>query len=318
MERIWTEVRQSLVLGLVMPVLVVTAMGRLSQTAFGEMPRFTRKSFDSGVTVQVLEGETLRVLPMDAYLQRVVLGEMPASFEPEALKAQAVAARTYTCRALEGEKHNGAICTDSSCCQAFCGDTLYDSQSGETLEKIQAAVQETDGLVLTYGGALIEATYFSCSGGRTEDAVAVWGIDYPYLRSVSSPGEEGAAYDRDSVTYSRTELEEILEITLPEDREKWIGAASFTQGDGVETMVLGDKIFSGVYLRQALGLRSTAFTATLEGDGIRFDTRGYGHRVGMSQYGANAMAAAGATFREILEHYYSGTCLLNYGEFVEK
>ena len=172
--------------------------------------------------------------------------------------------------------------------------------------------------MLTYEGALIDATFFSCSGGRTEDALAVWGTDVPYLCSVASPGEEAAQYDRDSVTFSREALEAALDISLGEDKGSWVGAATFTEGGGVEAMELGGQRFTGVYLRKALGLRSTAFTVTVEEGGLRFDTRGYGHRVGLSQYGANAMASHGADFQTILSHYYPGTILLNYGESVEK
>ena len=116
---------------------------------------------------------------------------MPASFEPEALKAQAVAARTYTVK--HREKHKGKLCTDSTCCQAFCEDGVFAAFSEEDRERAAAALRETDGLVLTYEGALIDATFFSCSGGRTEDALAVWGTDVPYLCSVASP-EIGRAH----------------------------------------------------------------------------------------------------------------------------
>lgn len=317
MTDIVREIRQSLLLGLAAPLLVIGIGGRLAST--GCVPSFSRINTDAAITVPILEDGERRTMTLEAYLNRVVIGEMPVSFEKEALKAQAVAARTYTCRALQSEgKHAGALCTDSSCCQAFCDDAAYESQAGSDQEKIAAAVQETDGLVLTYGESLIEATFFSCSGGRTEDAVAVWGVDYPYLRSVDSPGEEAARYDRDSVIFSRQELEEKLGISLGEDRTNWLGTAEFTAGGGVESVVLGGRQFTGTALRRLLGLRSTAFTATLEQDGIRFDTRGYGHRVGLSQYGANAMASGGKTFQEILEHYYPGTVLLNYSEFVEK
>lgn len=310
MEKLSSQLRQSVFMGLLLPVLLIGGVGNLAEKA--EMPSFSTK--DSAVSVCLTDGTELT---LDAYLQRVLLGEMPVSFEKEALKAQTVAARTYTARAMAGGKHGGKLCTDSTCCQAFCDDAAFASFSSEEREKAADAVRETDALVLTYEGELIEATFFSCSGGKTEDAVAVWGTDYPYLRSVESPGEEAAKYDRDSCLISRQTLEAALEITLGDDPAAWVGETRLTIGGGVETMVLGDKCFTGVYLRRALGLRSTAFAVTPEGDALRFDTRGYGHRVGLSQYGANAMAADGADFREILSHYYPGTVLLNYGEFVE-
>lgn len=310
MEKQSSQLRQSIFMGLLLPVLLIGGVGNLAEKA--EMPSFYTK--DSAVSVCLTDGTELA---LDAYLQRVLLGEMPISFEKEALKAQAVAARTYTAKAMAGGKHGGKLCTDSTCCQAFCDAAAFASFTPEEREKAVDAVRETDALVLTYDGALIEATFFSCSGGRTEDAVAVWGTDYPYLRSVESPGEEAAKYDTDSRLVSKRELETALEITLSDNAASWAGAVQLTSGGGVETIELGGKRFLGVYLRKALGLRSTAFTVTPEGDALRFDTRGYGHRVGLSQYGANAMAADGADFREILRHYYPGTALLNYGEFVE-
>ena len=310
MEKQSSQLRQSIFMGLLLPVLLIGGVGNLAKKA--EMPSFYTK--DSAVSVCLTDGTELA---LDAYLQRVLLGEMPISFEKEALKAQAVAARTYTAKAMAGGKHGGKLCTDSTCCQAFCDAAAFASFTPEEREKAADAVRETDALVLTYDGALIEATFFSCSGGRTEDAVAVWGTDYPYLRSVESPGEEAAKYDTDSRLVSKRELETALEITLSDNAASWAGAVQLTSGGGVETIELGGKRFLGVYLRKALGLRSTAFTVTPEGDALRFDTRGYGHRVGLSQYGANAMAADGADFREILRHYYPGTALLNYGEFVE-
>ena len=310
MEKLSSQLRQSIFMGLLLPVLLIGGVGNLAEKA--EMPSFYTK--DSAVSVCLTDGTELA---LDAYLQRVLLGEMPISFEKEALKAQAVAARTYTAKAMAGGKHGGKLCTYSTCCQAFCDATAFASFTPEEREKAADAVRETDALVLTYDGALIEATFFSCSGGRTEDAVAVWGTDYPYLRSVESPGEEAAKYDTDSRLVSKRELETALEITLSDNAASWVGAVQLTSGGGVETIELGGIRFLGVYLRKALGLRSTAFTVTPEGDALRFDTRGYGHRVGLSQYGANAMAADGADFREILRHYYPGTALLNYGEFVE-
>lgn len=310
MEKLSSQLRQSIFMGLLLPVLLIGGVGNLAEKA--EMPSFYTK--DSAVSVCLTDGTELA---LDAYLQRVLLGEMPISFEKEALKAQAVAARTYTAKAMAGGKHGGKLCTDSTCCQTFCDAAAFASFTPEEREKAADAVRETDALVLTYDGALIEATFFSCSGGRTEDAVAVWGTDYPYLRSVESPGEEAAKYDTDSRLVSKRELETALEITLSDNAASWAGEVQLTSGGGVETIELGGKRFLGVYLRKALGLRSTAFTVTPEGDALRFDTRGYGHRVGLSQYGANAMAADGADFREILRHYYPGTALLNYGEFVE-
>jgi len=248
---------------------------------------------------------------LDEYLVGAVLGEMPASFEIEALKAQTVAARTYAWKVRhDGVKHgDGSICGNYACCQAYISGEEYIESGGsiESVEKVRSAVLATSDLVLMYDGNLIDATYFSCSGGRTEDALAVWGSDIPYLRSVDSPGEEHAKWYTDEMSFSRAQLESALDISLPENTEDWFGEISYTNGGGVETIRIGEELFSGTRLRSLLRLRSTSFDVTAENDAAVFTTRGYGHRVGMSQYGADAMAAAGADFGKILGHYYPGT-----------
>ena len=252
----------------------------------------------------------LQQMDLREYLVGVVLAEMPASFESEALKAQAVVARTYTRKRMEGGKHDqAAVCMDSGCCQGWRSgeDYLADGGKPSAVEKIRAAVADTDGLVLRYEGRLIDATYFSCSGGVTEDAVAVWGRDVPYLKSVQSPGEEEAPRFSDTVTFSPGDFAGKLGLPAAGDPENWFGAVTYTAGGGVETIVIRGKRFSGTQLRSKLGLRSTAFEIAVSGDKITVTARGFGHRVGMSQYGAQAMAQSGSSFSEILAHYYTGT-----------
>ncbi len=253
----------------------------------------------------VQEGE------MDDYLVGVVLAEMPAYFESEALRAQAVVARTFAGRAYEtGGKHgDSSVCVLPECCQGYRSESDYLEQGGREadVEKVRQAVLETSGQVLVYGGELIEATYFSCSGGSTEDALTVWGTAVPYLRTVESPGEEQAAHYRDRTVLTARELEEKLELKLPEHPGDWFGKITYTAGGSVDTAVIGGQYFTGTEVRSRLGLHSAAFTVSLEPEGAVFITKGYGHRVGMSQYGADAMAAAGNTYQQILTHYYQGT-----------
>ena len=179
-----------------------------------------------GLPVLVRNGDaSLTEMDMDEYLVGAVLAEMPAVFDPEALKAQSVAARTFALRAYtSGGKHgDNSVCTDPACCQAYIHPEEYITKGGaeEALRKIEKAVKATSGLILTYEGALIEATYFSCSGGRTEDAVAVWGTDLPYLRSVESPGEEGALHYLDKAVFTVAELEQKLGIVFGNDTQTW-------------------------------------------------------------------------------------------------
>lgn len=307
-----TDVWTALVLGLVVPgVLLNCAAAVVKLPSEETIPETTALQETQPETVflpaLVRQGEKVTEEDLDTYLVGVVLAEMPASFETEALKAQAVAARTYARKAWQtGGKHgDGSVCTDGSCCQAYLAPESYLAQGGtrEGLEKITNAVTQTSDLVLTYEGELIEATYFSSTGGSTESAVAVWGTDYPYLQAVDSP-ETGK---ETTVTFSSGEFQKALGQTLEGSPETWFSQVRYTQGQGVASMDIGGQTYTGTQLRSLLGLRSTDFSLTVSGDTIAITTQGYGHRVGMSQYGADAMAVTGSDFQEILAHYYPGT-----------
>ena len=272
--------------------------------------------YDSTQLVRVLIDGTPQTMTLQAYLIGVVLGEMPASFEVEALAAQAVAARTFVLRQASASKHPEAdVCADSSCCQAYLSPADAAEKLGPEYapyrQRAQDAVMETDGLVITYAGALIDAVYFSCSGGATEDAVAVWGSDVPYLQSVESPGEEDSIRYRDTLhlpadTFRALFLEAEPEARLDGDPASWFGEITYTSGGGVAEIVIGGVPVKGTALRSRLNLRSTQFTVWTDEDEITFETLGNGHRVGMSQYGAQAMAEDGASYAEIIHHYYTG------------
>ena len=257
----------------------------------------------------LLDTEVVRIMELESYILGVVLAEMPASFEPEALKAQAVVARTYALRRFAlGDRHSGcAICTEANCCQAYISEDRYIETMGSRED-----VTETAGKVLTYGGELAEATYFSCSGGRTEEAYAVWGGEIPYLQAVDSPGEENAPIYEKTVYFTKEEFASALGRVLTGSPIAWLGKVTYTKGGGVDTMFIAGISYSGTQLRRLFGLNSTAFSMAADGTGIRVTTRGKGHRVGMSQYGADAMAAAGKTFAEILAYYYIGTEIDNF------
>lgn len=278
----------------------------------------SEESYDNEREITVLvDGIRVPMLLHD-YLTGVLLGEIPASFSGEACKAQAVAARTFTLRILATGKHDGAICTKSSCCQAYVSKQAFlEKNQGtgqEIIEAMSQAVSGTDGLVLEYNGFLIDAVFFSCSGGKTEAAVEVWGSDVPYLQSVESPGEEDALPYTDEKRVSRTEFCQTLLSLRPEadfSGSDWVGDVRYTQGGGVAEITLGGAVFTGLELRSAFSLRSTSFTLRFTEEDAVFLTKGFGHRVGMSQYGANAMAQNGSSFAEILAYYYQGTELIN-------
>ena len=266
-------------------------------------------SFDREFRLPVLREGQVVSMDLHSYLTGVLLGEVPADFAPEALKAQAAASRTYALYACGQRRHAGAaVCTDASCCQCWRDPA---SAAPEALAAAEAAVSATDGLVIRYEDRLIEATFFSCSGGRTEAAAAVWGGDLPYLQAVDSPGEEDAACFTDELRVPAEEFCAVLReadpgTEFPEAKGAWIGSVSYTDGGGVDVIELGGRPFAGTRVRKLFGLRSTVFRIRITQTEVVFSTRGSGHRVGMSQYGAQAMAEAGADFEEILRHYYQG------------
>lgn len=320
MEKIWKQLAFALLLGLAAPLAAMAISGRTreppappTETAATTVPKETAGA-EPRLTVILENGETAE-MDLEEYVAGVILGELPGSFSLEAKKAQAVVARTYALRRqYKKDKHNGSVCTAPGCCQGYRSveDCLAGGGTEEMAEAARLAAEETRRLVLTYDGALIEATYFSCSGGRTEDAVAVWGGDVPYLQATDSPGEEGAAHYLETRRFSAEEFAALLGAELSGPPETWLGEAEYTNGGGVASMEIGGVAYEGTVLRTCLGLRSTAFQITAVGNTVTVTTKGYGHRVGMSQYGAEAMAVTGSTFQEILAHYYQGTVLEAY------
>ena len=271
---------------------------------------------DAETVFTVLQDGEKRETTMADYLVGVVAAEMPASFEPEALKAQAVAARTYILdrAAHPVEAHrDAAVCADPGCCCAFITDDEMRENWGrdyrKNLRRIRTAVRETDGQRLTYEGEPIRAVFHSSSGGQTEASAALWGA-VPYLVSVSSPetAETVPGFET-TVTVSAAEAQTALEVTLPEDPAQWLGETVRDDAGRVETITIGGKTISGAEARSLFSLRSTNFTAEVTDGNVVFHVIGSGHGVGMSQYGANVMAQEGAGYQEILAHYYPGTAL---------
>lgn len=288
---------------------VLSIVREENDVAYTTCTQTTQES--ASTKIAVLTGDTVEKMELDEYLVGVLLCEIPGDFHIEAQKAQAVVARTYALQTVrfKGKHIENAICTDPGCCQGYRVPTDYLS-SGGTQERIalaKYAVQQTKGQVLTYLGTLIDATYFSCSGGQTEDALAVWGADIPYLQSVPSPGEENAAYYQNSIDFSAEGFQEALGRKLYGAPNGWFGKITYTRGGGVESIIIGGVTYAGTEIRSILGLRSTAFEIRTSGSTITITTKGYGHRVGMSQYGAQAMAQAGKSYSMILAHYYPGT-----------
>ena len=272
------------------------------------------------LTLRVLIGGEVTELDMEDYIVGVTAAEMPASVEPEALKAQTVAARSYALYCAAMHKHGEAdVCTDPGCCQAWCPEEEMRSKWGECFEanrdRLLSAAAETRGETLRYEGEPIFAAFHSSSAGMTEACGEIWS-PLPYLLSVSSPETAGDVPGYVSAVYcSPIDLRDTVLSAHPEadfsaDESTWLGAELRDGSGRIAGIWLGGTYIPGTELRRLFSLRSTAFTLeALDGQFV-FTVVGYGHGVGMSQYGANVMAQQGTDYREILSHYYPGTELV--------
>ena len=280
---------------------------------------------DRDVTLTIQDGDTTEQMTLERYLTGVVRGEMPASFEMEALRAQAAAERSYVYYQLAAgrkDAHPDAdFCTDHTCCSAYLSETAAREKWGGDFApwntRVEQAVSDTDGQVVLYNGRPILAVFHSSSAGRTAAAGDVWSGDLPYLVSVDSPeGEETVPNDYSTVTFTAAEAKEKLlaahpELKLSGTPDRWFGAAAENGSGRVETVSVGGTDIEGTELRRIFGLRSACFTVAADSESVTFRVTGYGHGVGMSQYGANQLAREGKTWQEILEWYYTGATVGN-------
>lgn len=259
------------------------------------------------INVKLTNGSVIQI-SLEDYVIGVVGAEMPAEFNAEALKAQAVAARTYALK----KTSNGSTISASISDQAYNTIDELKSKWGSSFskyyEKIKNAVSATKGQVLTYNGSYIEALFFSTSNGKTEDSVNVWGNSFAYLKSVDSPWDTSERSYSGSKTLSISEINKKLGVSISSVND--IVIKSKTAGDRVKEVTFSGKSFTGVKIRTLLGLKSADFDISQNGNNIVFTTRGYGHGVGLSQYGANGMAKAGYSYKQILMHYYTGVSLI--------
>jgi stage II sporulation protein D len=301
---------------LVLPFMDGKTNGNLAEDIKpASIPAAQGPSADSAVEVAVFRTaqSTLEKLPLDEYLIGVVAAEMPAEFELEALKAQALTARTYYVKQITGAEASklphGAQVTDTEAHQVFKNTAELKQQWGSDysrkIQKIAEAVKATDGQILTYDGTPITATFFSTSNGFTENSEDYWPNSFPYLRSVESPWDVGTPKYTSQTAMSVAEFERKLGVKLAGNGE--IGKITErTAGNRVRKIEIGGKTLTGKDVREKLGLRSSDFNWSLKGGQVVIETKGYGHGVGMSQYGANGMAAEGKTYQEIVQHYYQG------------
>ena len=271
-------------------------------------------------TIKLLHNETgeIEEVELDKYLYNVVSAEMPADYEIEALKAQAIVARTYTIYKVINKKHENAdICDASTCCQAWISkeDRLArweESKRDSNWQKIEQCVNETAGKIITYNNEPINAFFHANSGGTTELPVNVWGgSGLPYLQVVETAGEEGYTQYASQVEVSNDELINKLktnydDIQIDFSNSEDIKILEYTDSNRVKTIKFGNHEISGVEARSIFGLKSTNFEIEKQENKIIFTVKGYGHGVGMSQTGADSMAKQGNNYEEIIKHFYVG------------
>ena len=318
--------RRSMAAALVLTVLLfggayLAAGGeRVPETREGDaQEQSAQGQRDSTVLLTVQDGETVESMALDQYLRGVVRGEMPASFELEALKAQAAAERTYVYYQLAAgrkEAHPDAdVCTDPGCCSAWLSEEAAREKWGEDFDgwesRIEEAVAATDGQTALYDGQPILAVFHSSSAGKTAEAGDVWSGDVPYLRSVDSPeGEETVPNYYSAAEFTAAEAKTLLaqahpELTFSGGPDKWFGETERDESGRVGTVEVCGTPLRGVEVRRIFSLRSACFTIDAAAERVTFRVTGYGHGVGMSQYGANELARQGKTWQEILMWYYA-------------
>lgn len=316
---------------LLIPTLLVTpfmdqSKGKLGEelsVAKGDKPVLA----ESPVAIPVYRSKTKEIenIPLEEYVIGVVASEMPAEFDTEALKAQALAARTYITKQLMNDQTlgvpEGSIVTDTQLHQVYKSPAelkkLWGKDYTEKMNKITEAVAATQGKILTYENQPIDASFFSTSNGYTENSEAYWEESIPYLKSVKSTWDEKSPKFYDQMVISIKEFENKLGVTL--DNSGSVGKITeLTPGKRVAKVEIGGEEFTGREVREKLGLKSSDFTWEMKGNSVVIETKGFGHGVGMSQYGANFMAEDGKTYSEIVSYYYNGTKITDADPFLTK
>lgn len=323
------------ILILVIPIIVpIFAKGKKSEDVdIGESYQLSPNSIefskvkikDDKLKIFLAKENKVVEMSLEEYLPGVVASEMPANFELEALKAQAVAARTFALahlRSIGGagcSKNSQADLCDTVHCQVFQSKESRTSlwpeeKKDEYWNKVLSAVKATEGEVLTYNGELVmNPQYFSTSGGKTEDAQTVFGFSAPYLKSVDSPGEEIAAKYKETYEFTYSNLANTINKNYPKAKvtaanlHKQLEILEKSEAGTVTKLKMGNIVIAGKDFRTMLGLNSANFTISYNDNSVKIQCIGYGHGVGMSQWGANVMAQKGKDYRQILTHYYQGT-----------
>ncbi|MDY3934113.1 MAG: stage II sporulation protein D [Bacilli bacterium] len=259
------------------------------------------------IRVKRLKTNNIEKVPLEQYVVGVLAGEMPINFDEEALKAQAVASRSYALKKMEYNKNNDYDVVDSILNQVYLDENYLKAAWGisyvKNINKLRKVVNATIDEYLEYNGEIVDAMFFSTSNGYTEDSKTVFNIDCEYLKSVESPWDKevSSAY-LTTKTINLTEFYKKLSLLYNKNLNIKIIKRSNT--GRIQVISINGKEFIGTDVYNKLGLRSTDFEIELLGDNVKITTKGYGHGVGMSQYGAQGMSKKGYNYEDILKHYY--------------
>lgn len=298
---------------LVIPTLIVNPFvkgDKRESAAMEKKQDIVIKPSSSPVSVAVMRMNTEEVedIPLEEYVVGVVASEMGAGFEPEALKAQGLAARTYVVNhLLHQEDSEEASVTDTTSDQVYKDEEdlrkIWGKDYQGNLQKLTEAVNATKGEIITHKSKPIMPAYFSTSNGYTENSEDYWENELPYLRSVQSPWDKVSPKYLKQEIFTFSQIKEKLDIDFPTNASLQI-EVSRTESERVKELNLAGHLFTGREIREKLGLQSSDFTIKQNNDHLIFTTKGYGHGIGMSQYGANEMAKQGKDYQDIIKHYY--------------
>lgn len=320
MKKIFLYIIFVIILIIAMPIIFTNQFEKTEEVSSNNAIEEIKEKFDYGKfnKIKLLHSETGRVeeLDLDTYLYGVVASEMPADFDIEALKAQAVVARTYTVYQIKnGSKHEGAdICDNSTCCQAWISKEnrfarWEENKREEYWNKIVKAVDDTKGKFILYEKEPINALFHSNSGGKTELSINVWGGDFPYFQCVETSGEEAYSSYSSEVEISKDELVQKMITNYPNfnidySKDDCIKIIELTDSNRVKKIKIGNIELSGIDVRKIFELKSSKFDFQILEKSIKFFCLGYGHGVGLSQCGSDILAKQGKTYDEIIKYYY--------------
>ncbi|RXT04377.1 stage II sporulation protein D [Ammoniphilus sp. CFH 90114] len=330
MKRIGIGLAVILIIVLVIPAIVTILAPDAPEMKHAQPDMPSPSQLENQIQISVYRTESKKVdtYPIEEYIVGVLSAEMPADFELEALKAQAMAARTYIVRRIAGKDFKdvpeGAHVTDTVQHQVFLDDQQRRAAWGTDYswksQRIRQAVVETQGKVLTFEGKPIDATFFSTSNGYTENSEEYWANKIPYLRSVEVPWDKQSPRYQWTNAFSLAEVEKKLGVKIAATASaptSWYKVLETTTGNRVGKVQIGDKTFTGKEIREKLGLPSSSFNWDMKNGKLMVTTYGYGHGVGMSQWGAHGMAQSGKTATDIVHYFYQGIAIEDYYQWVQ-